>query len=93
MFRRTVVLPEGYTFVRPFTRDGGDQPQVVEVRSRGLASLLALGVRVSRRGGNPSTRSQLHRESCFLGLRFALVYDRALPDPGKQKVGAPSPKA
>lgn len=49
-----VVLPEGYTFVRPFVRGGEDgdtgqpTPRVV-IRSRGLASLLSLGGRPIQR--------------------------------------------
>lgn len=50
-----VVLPDGYTFVRPFVRgrEGGEEdaaaPPRIVVRSRGLASLVSLGGRMIRR--------------------------------------------
>lgn len=50
-----VVLPDGYTFVRPFVRggegveEGAVAPQRVVVRSRGLASLVSLGGRLIHR--------------------------------------------
>lgn len=49
-----VVLPDGYTFLRPFVRGGdgeGDEASLaarVILRSRGLASLVSLGGRLVR---------------------------------------------
>lgn len=57
-----IVLPDGFTFVRPFLR-GGDEneeepsaPRIV-IRSRGLASLISLGGRPLRRSRADSDTS------------------------------------